>query len=254
MTAKIKLIGTLFLLGFAGVLSTLPLLTQLVSAQAEQPPVPIVVVQLAALAQTSLILLFALWLGAVFSSKVGLHAPLISARLRGEQIRHPFTSMLKPALLGGITGGVAIVLFSGVMMEHLPPAFIQAAQNFTPPWYTRLLYGGITEELLMRWGLMSFLVWASYRITQRLGSEVRSYNFVLAIVLSAVIFAVGHLPIAFSLSPQVTAPLLIYILVGNTFFGLIAGYLYWKRGLECAMLAHMLAHLTMLAGELVTTG
>jgi membrane protease YdiL (CAAX protease family) len=54
--------------------------------------------------------------------------------------------------------------------------------------------------------------------------------------------------VAFTLSPEVTAPLVAYIIVGNAAFGFIAGYLYWKRGLECAIAAHMIAHITMIIG------
>lgn len=32
-------------------------------------------------------------------------------------------------------------------------------------------------------------------------------------------------------------------------FGLIAGYLYWRRGLDCAMLAHIVARIVMITGE-----
>jgi membrane protease YdiL (CAAX protease family) len=48
------------------------------------------------------------------------------------------------------------------------------------------------------------------------------------------------------LSPEITTPLVAYIILGNASFGFIAGYLYWKRGLECAIGAHMVAHLTMI--------
>jgi len=33
-----------------------------------------------------------------------------------------------------------------------------------------------------------------------------------------------------------------YIVIANSVFGLITGYLYWKKGLEAAIVAHMLAH------------
>jgi membrane protease YdiL (CAAX protease family) len=39
------------------------------------------------------------------------------------------------------------------------------------------------------------------------------------------------------------------VIVANSLFGLIAGYLYWKRGLESAMLAHMLAHVLLLTAS-----
>ncbi len=37
--------------------------------------------------------------------------------------------------------------------------------------------------------------------------------------------------------------LMIFIIIANSAFGLIAGYLYWKKGLESAIIAHMSAHL-----------
>jgi len=40
--------------------------------------------------------------------------------------------------------------------------------------------------------------------------------------------------------------LILYVIGGNFIFGSIAGYLYWKKGLEAAMIAHMLAHVVML--------
>ena len=49
--------------------------------------------------------------------------------------------------------------------------------------------------------------------------------------------------------PEATFALTLYVIVANSVFGLIAGYLYWKRGLESAMLAHMLAHVVMLTAS-----
>jgi membrane protease YdiL (CAAX protease family) len=88
----------------------------------------------------------------------------------------------------------------------------------------------------------------TYRLTQKNGSDIRAHNYFFAIVASALIFGLGHLPVAFLLSPEVTTPLVVYIILGNAAFGFIAGYLYWKHGLECAIAAHMVAHLTMIVG------
>jgi membrane protease YdiL (CAAX protease family) len=34
--------------------------------------------------------------------------------------------------------------------------------------------------------------------------------------------------------------------LGNSIFGIVAGFLYWRRGLEAAILAHMSAHLVLI--------
>jgi membrane protease YdiL (CAAX protease family) len=117
------------------------------------------------------------------------------------------------------------------------------------PVPTRLLSGGITEELLLRWGLMTLLVWAAWRLLQRRGGEPKPAYFVGAIVISSLVFGIGHLPVAYLILPEATAALTLFVIAANSIFGLIAGYLYWKRGLESAMLAHMLTHVLLLTAS-----
>lgn len=240
----------LFLLGFLGILSLVPVTTRLIMAQPEAPAVPVALIQLLSIIQPSLMLFLMVWLGAVYSRKVGLRAPVVEAVTEsgdGASVsaRGALRPQLMPALVGGIVGGVFLVLFYGLMAGFLPPEFLAAGRGMALPWYTKLLYGGITEEILVRWGVMSFLVWGAYRLTQRQGSVIGSHNFVIGILGASLVFAAGHLPAAFTLTAHVTPALVAYIIVGNAGFGVIAGYLYWKRGLECAILAHMVAHLVM---------
>lgn len=75
--------------------------------------------------------------------------------------------------------------------------------------------------------------------------------FAIAIAISSLIFGLGHLPIAFVLSTEVTASLVGYVIIGNSIFGLIAGYLYWKKGLEAAMIAHMLFHVIIVTTDYI---
>jgi hypothetical protein len=42
-------------------------------------------------------------------------------------------------------------------------------------------------------------------------------------------------------------PLVVYVISANSLFGFVAGFLYWRRGLEAAMIAHMFAHVVLLA-------
>ncbi len=238
----------LFSLGFLGIASIVPLIPQLLALQPEPLPLSVEMIQIISVAQLSVLLLLMIWLGSVFSKKVNLGAPVIFALARPQNAFKELKPQIIPALIGGISGGIFILVFFGMLSSYLPAEFLSAGEKLTPPWYTKMLYGGITEELLMRWGLMSFFVWGAYRLTQKKGSDIRPHNYILAIIVSSLIFGLGHLPGAFALSPEVTAPLVTYIILGNSAFGFIAGYLYWKRGLECAIGAHMIAHITMIIG------
>ena len=101
------------------------------------------------------------------------------------------------------------------------------------------------EELLLRWGLMTLLVWVAWRLFQKGQGGPRPACFVGAILISSVLFAIGHLPLAFMLFPEPSFALIVFVIVGNSAFGLIGGYLYWKKGLESAMIAHALTHVVM---------
>ena len=113
------------------------------------------------------------------------------------------------------------------------------------PLLTRLLYGGITEELLLRWGLLTLLVWAAWRIFQRGQGTPRAIYFVSAIVISSVVFGIGHLPIVPALEIYFTFTIVTFIVLANSLFGLIAGYLYWQKGLEAAIIAHVSTHVVI---------
>ena len=239
----------LFGLGFAGVLSALPLIPQLLQISGQQSPLPVSLLYAISAFQSSALLIAMIFLGIWAAPKVELGTPIIDA-WTGKSLRSVnYRRFLLPAVIWGVVGGAVILMVQGLFLPYLPGEFISNAQTFSLPVYTKLLYGGITEEILIRYGLMSFFTWGIYRIIQQGQGSVKSYNYILAIVLSSLLFGIGHLPAVGLLSPIVTVPLVIYIILGNSLFGFIAGALYWKRGLEAAMIAHMVAHLVMIMGE-----
>ena len=234
----------LFILGFLGIISMVPLIPELLALQSEPLTISVEMLQVISVIQSSVLLLFMVWLGAVFSKKVGLASPVAFALSNSKGVYKALKPQLIPAFIGGVIGGIILSIISG----YLPTEFLSVAGAFVPPWYTKVLYGGITEELLVRWGLMSFIVWGLYRLTQTSGSVIKSHNYILAIIVSALIFGMGHLPIVFALASDITFYLVTYIVMANAAFGFIAGYLYWKYGLECAIGAHMMTHMTLIIG------
>ena len=92
---------------------------------------------------------------------------------------------------------------------------------------------------------MTLFVWAAWRLFQRARSEPGRIAFVGAILLSSFIFGLGHLPVAVLLLGQTTAGIALFVIIANSVFGVIAGYLYWKYGLESAVIAHMLTHVVL---------
>ena len=236
----------LFGLGFLGVLSILPIIPELINYSQKHTPLPMSVIVLISAAQSALFLFCMVWLGSAFSSRVGLEAPLISSFSKSETILKKLRSIFVPSVLWGLVGGLFLVTFSWFSLPLLPNEFVEVGSKFAPPWYAKVLYGGITEEILIRWGLMSFLVWGSFRATQSGSGAIGKHNYIIGIVVASLIFGAGHLPALFALTSSSSPLLISYIIIGNAGFGLIAGFLFWKRGLESAILSHITAHITMI--------
>ena len=51
------------------------------------------------------------------------------------------------------------------------------------------------------------------------------------------------MPLLIVISPNPQPWLVAAVLLGNAIPGVLFGWLFWKKGIEAAMLAHILAHL-----------
>lgn len=167
--------------------------------------------------------------------------------MTGGDVAATLRRQIRPAAAGAILGGGILI----VARAFTPPELAEADKQFQPPFLVRILYGSITEEILLRWGLMTSLLWGGWRLFQ---SKARSPHPALAwtaILLSALLFGAGHLPTAIRLVGELTVEMLAYVLAGNTVFGIVAGYLYWRWGLETAILAHAGAHVVVFVGAIL---
>ena len=102
-------------------------------------------------------------------------------------------------------------------------------------------YGGIAEELQLRLFLMTLMVWLVARLRRRKPGDAA---FHVAIVLAAVLFGVGHLPAAAHIW-GLDAIVVLRTIVLNAVIGIACGWLYWRRGLEMAILAHFSADIVL---------
>ena len=253
MSQRTKLFLILWLAGMAGAVSLLLMDIPALVANVPLPPGTVVppftpVVKLLTVVQPAVLLTIAVLIGVTLASRVGLSSPMAEAIARNGPWRAALGPQILPGLLGGLAGGVGIVLTSIVSKPLLPAEVVDRIGKLGQalPFATRLLYGGIAEELLLRWGLMTLLVWAAWRLVQRGQGRPEPAYVVGAILVSALIFAALHLPLAFLLLPQPTPAYVAFVIAANSIFGVIAGFLYWKKGLESAVIAHMVTHAVLL--------
>ena len=252
ITARTKLFAILWLAGMAGVLSVLlidlsAVLANLPATAGSEMPFHPLLIKLLSVVQTGILLSIAIFIGIQLARRVGLSAPAAEAFARSDSFISALKPQVLPGLIAGFIAGVAILSSWLLFRPILPPVFVMRAEklNSSMPLLTRLLYGGITEELLLRWGLLTLLVWTAWRIFHRGRGTPRAIYFVSAIVISSVVFGLGHLPLASALEVAFTLPIVAFIVLANSLFGLIAGYLYWQKGLEAAIIAHMSTHIVI---------
>ena len=186
-----------------------------------------------------MLLALAVAAGTLLAPRVGLQAPAVSAWLRGQAVGPVLRAQWRPALGGGVAGAAWLWALSLLAPAALRPADPASAMGLG----VKLLYGGITEELLVRWGVMTVLLWLGWRVAGRgQGAAPGRALVAAAVLLSSLVFALGHLPAAQALAGGLTPAVVAYVLMGNTAFGLVAGWLYARHGLEAAIGAHVLAH------------
>lgn len=192
--------------------------------------------------------------GLFLAERLGLGAPILSAWLRGQHVGRQLRAILKPALAIGLGGSFLCVLVAEYLfgppleaeIHHLGITLV--AGGHPPAWQGALaaLYGGIFEELTMRLVLLTALVWIGTWLFRAKQGRAMAVVFWIANLLTALAFGVGHLGAAQAIGLPMDALVISRTLLLNAGMAVAFGWLYWKRGIESAMLAHF-------CGDLVVT-
>ena len=210
---------------------------------ANSPPIsiPLPLLVVIGVAENLLLLSVVIGVGLLLSRKIGLGAPLLESWLYHEPSPVRARDSFKSGALVGIAVGVVLVIIILAVTPHLPDLpFVKAAR--APIWKRLLLcfYGGVDEEVLTRLFLLTLFAWLGLRFFQKQKARISTTTFWIANLTAAVLFGLGHLPAA-SRIMQITPEVIIVALMLNGIAALSFGYLYWKRGLEAAMIAHFCA-------------
>jgi len=188
-----------------------------------------------ALAQGLVIFSIASFFGLLFAKKTGFALPVLQGKNKLKELK----KILAPSILWGVTGGILIIaldlLFRDITVDLINP------ETVIPVWtgFLASFYGGIAEEVLMRLFLMSMLVWIAMKI-----KIPRNPAVWIAIVISGVAFGLGHLPLTAQLT-EITALIVLRAVLLNGTGAVIFSLLYWKRGIESAMIAHFSADIVL---------
>jgi len=247
-----------FILWIAGILSVIAILPYVLSLQSNvlqnlELPIPLPLVITLQVVQSAILFAIAIFGGLFFAGRVGLGMPILDSLTRGESVADKVRTILPLSIILGVFStlvllGLEFFYFQPAMMKELgETATALNLQTSQPAAWKGLLasfYGGIAEEILLRLFVMSLLVWLGHFLSKTADGKPTGGVFWAANILAAVLFGLGHLPATALLVPM--TPLIIFrAILLNGLIGVACGWLYWKRGLESAMITHFSADLIL---------
>jgi membrane protease YdiL (CAAX protease family) len=188
--------------------------------------------------------------GLCLADRIGLGAPFIQGWLKHEPVWDRLREVLGLSLVVAVTGSLAMLVFGLVLtivvvaLRIVPLDAMAEAGAWTESypaawkWLLVSISAGVTEEVAFRLGLMTLLAWLGSLVCRDEGGHPRAAVLWIANGVAALAFGAAHLG---GIIPVPLTPVFIVrTVMQNAIVGTAFGRLYWRRGLESAMLTHSL--------------
>ncbi len=192
--------------------------------------------------QVTLYTLIASAIGLHLARSVGLNVSYLRSLVyKNETV----TLSLKWVMIAIFGSAIGTLIISFLEVKVFQPHLVNQLVPAVSLWKVGLLmfYGGIVEEILLRLFLLSLTVWICSISYRKQSKPIPKYIYWIAILVSTLLFGLGHLPATASVFGEITILLFVRAIVLNGLMGVFFGYLFWKKGLEYAIIAHMLGDL-----------
>jgi hypothetical protein len=210
-------------------------------------PIPLYILLIIQTIPNMIIFAVAIFLGLKLADKVGFKLPVLEGWLEGREVKSYLQSIMGLSVVLGILAGILIIGLDYIFsLAGLTMSIASVTQAYPPAWQGLLasFYDGINEEVLLRLFLMSLIVWIFFKIKKSANGKPTDSSIWLAIILTAIIFGLSHLP-AVSITTTLTPIIIVRVILLNAVGGVIFGWLYWKKGLESAITAHFSADIIL---------
>ena len=169
--------------------------------------------------------------GIVLAKKIGLWNDKLTFKLK------PIAFSVIIALIGGVSMIAFDLLWFGKVNQPIADSYLVKPTLATI--FGSIILGGIVEEVMLRLFMMSLIAFLLTKIFKK--CENKEILFIIANVISAILFSAGHLP-ATSLILGLTPLTVFRCFLLNGGIGLMFGLLYRKHGLQYAIIAHAGCH------------
>jgi len=216
----------------------LELFTPALRSTLPPPPFPFPLVILLGVVQSLAMLAIFVGVGILLGRKTGLGRPILEGWLNHRDVSAKALKSAKAGVIVGLLVGIVLLICLLVLVRYLPNLpFVSASHIAVWKRFLACFNGGIYEEILTRLFLLTLFAWVGMKVFQKEKNTLAAATFWTANIIVAILFGLGHLPSA-SLVLPITPLVVLAALLLNGIAGIAFGYLYLKRGLESAMIAH----------------
>lgn len=187
--------------------------------------------------QSAVMYVAAALIGVLIYRKAGFRLPLLEKYVAKEEVSLNLRSWLLISFGGGILVGVLVICGDYLFLKLGSP--LSLLESELPSWWKGLLgaySAGVGEEILFRLLIMTVLTLLFHKLLRL----PRSVAVWIAIAIAALLFGLMHIPATLALV-QLTPLVLVRALLLNAIGAVVFGWLYWKKGLESAIIAHFTA-------------
>jgi len=226
-----------------GASALIPYSFKLLRASASKKPLKIPLSTLALLSFVQNLILGAITVGGglFVAHEIGLGAPTLAALVTGHSLPYSLVNVILWPVIFGLVIGLLMTIVDLAFLPYWPEQILTAAKDTSlPENFSACFYGGLNEELLTRLFGVSVIAWL-LSLGHHTGNTPAVWIMWAAITLMAVLFALGHLPALKGVAGKISNVMLSRTLVLNIPLAIVCGWLYWKYGIEAAILTHFSA-------------
>jgi hypothetical protein len=185
-------------------------------------------------------------LGLLIGSRIGLGMPFIEGCTNKQPLWHRLPKVLAIAIITGLVGSLVIIgldkwVFGPGMQALIASENVTLSGELRPPaWqgFLAAMSAGVTEETMFRLFGLTLLAWVGHFISRREDGRPTLAALWVANVVFAVAFGLAHLPATRAAGLPITPLIIGRAIALNGVLGMAFGWLYWRFGLESAMVAH----------------
>lgn len=177
------------------------------------------------------------FIGLSLGKQVNLGLPYINAAFARTIQKDQLRKMIITSLFMGLCIGLTLFFVDRFLFYPAIPELQDLSAPGSLAGFLGSFYGAIIEEVMTRLFFVSCIVWLISKFIIKDFSRIPNWVYWTGIIISAMVFAVLHFP-ALQETIGFTPLLVIRTFLLNSIPGAIFGWLYWKKGLESAMMAH----------------